>query len=243
MWHPHQMQSSRLQGPFTHTPTPSETCCLASCSKNTAPDSRCCFVHLPRPRAHSQMPSLRLASALSGCMTLNKFLPFPEPHVTKADKTQLALPVGLWTVEPQHRLKALAKGLSMPLFSSSLLTSHSSFFLLILPLHLLTSPPIYTRHASKCLSLHPSHSLSTGSKHFLFYLGPRGSSYLKPHPSSSLALPTAPGVFVETADVLPSLLHTYPGRICSSLILPELGCALGHLCAPLLPSCLLMWEG
>ena len=213
MWHPHQMQSSRLQGPFTHTPTPSETCCLASCSKNTAPDSRCCFVHLPRPRAHSQMPSLRLASALSGCMTLNKFLPFPEPHVTKADWTQLALPVGLWTVEPQHRLKALAKGLSMPLFSSSLLTSHSSFFLLILPLHLLTSPPIYTRHASKCLSLHPSHSLSTGSKHFLFYLGaPEAVPISSPTPAPALPSPQPQECLLrQLMCSLPSSTHIQGG--------------------------------
>ena len=96
----------------------------------------------------------------------------------------------------------------MPLFSSSLLISHSSFFLLILPLHLLSSPPIYTRHASKRLSLHLTHSLSMGSKHFLFFLGLRGSSYLNSQPSSSLAFPTAPGLFAETADALPSLLHT-----------------------------------
>lgn len=96
----------------------------------------------------------------------------------------------------------------MPLFSSSPLISHSSFFLLVLPLHLLSSPPISTQHASKRLSLRPTHSLSMGSKHFLFFLGLRGSSYLNPQPSSSLALPTAPGLFAATADVLPSLLHT-----------------------------------
>lgn len=110
----------------------------------------------PPPELLVRCPSLRLASALSGCVTLNKSLPLPEPHVTKANRTQLALPMGLWTMEPQHRLKPLAKGLSIPLLSSPLWTSHSSLLLLVLPLHLLTSPPICTRHLNASLSILPT---------------------------------------------------------------------------------------